>query len=71
MEDRCKLCWRRREEDSEYCLYHQKAYSNLKEAYRNWKKALNVEWNEFLKEISEKQESGKWSREVAVNLLKG
>ena len=59
-----------REENSEYCLYHQKAYMNLNEAYKTWKKALNVEWNEFLKEVSEKQESGRWVREIAVDLLK-
>lgn len=58
-----------REEDSEYCLYHYIAYKNLEEAYETWKKALDIEWNDFLRDASEKSETGIWAREVAVSLL--
>lgn len=71
MEDRCTLCREKREEDSRYCLYHQRALQNLEEAYEMWKKALNIEWTDFLKTVSEKPETGRWAREVAFNLLNG
>jgi len=68
--DRCRLCHRRIQPDSEYCEYHSAARDNLKEAYKNWRKALNMEWDEFLLEISGLRETGSWVLEVAVDLLR-
>ena len=69
MEDSCRLCRRRREEGSEYCVYHQQAFRNLEEAYSSWRRALNLGWEDFLKVVSEEQGTGRWACEVAVSLL--
>ncbi|MFQ6054233.1 MAG: hypothetical protein ACE5OO_08420 [Candidatus Bathyarchaeia archaeon] len=71
MEEKCLLCERRREEASRYCRYHQRAYLNLKEAFEQWKKALEIDWEGFLREVTENPETGDWAREVAAALLQG
>ena len=70
MEERCKLCARRREKGSDYCLYHQRAHAELQRAYVRWKRALAIERDEFLREISENPATGEWAREVAEDLLR-
>ena len=66
MADRCILC--RREKSSEgYCAYHSSALENLKVSYNRWKDALGMNWVDFLREVSEKPETGVWSREVALH----
>ncbi|KON30260.1 hypothetical protein AC482_04305 [miscellaneous Crenarchaeota group-15 archaeon DG-45] len=69
MEDRCGLCGRRREEASDYCAYHQRAYANLKEAFELWRKALDIDWMAFLDEVSRNPETGAWAAEVAGDLM--
>jgi len=67
---RCGLCHRRIQPDSEYCEYHSTSLDNLKEAYKNWRKSLNIEWDEFLMEVSELNETGSWVLDVAADLLR-
>jgi len=69
VEDRCKLCGRGRDEGSEYCPYHRRAYAKLRDAFERWRRALAIDWDEFLREISENPETGEWAREVAEDLL--
>lgn len=68
MQDRCTLCGRRRKGGSKYCLYHQRAYENLKEAFERWRQALDISWMEFLKEVAGNPETGEWAREMAEKL---
>jgi hypothetical protein len=68
-EDRCRLCWLRRGKDSEYCPFHLKALRNLEKAYDAWKRAVDIGWYEFLREVSRREETGPWAKEVAVDLL--
>ena len=65
----CSLCWRRREDGSEYCTYHLAAQKNLLKAFRDWQEALEIEWRDFLVAVVARQESGEWVREVAHHLL--
>lgn len=69
MEDGCKLCGRRRAEGSVYCPYHQRSYSVLREAFESWRRALDIDWPGFLREVSENAATGEWAREVAESLL--
>lgn len=71
MEDRCKLCGRRRAEGSGYCPYHQRAYANLREAFERWSRALDIDWTGFLREACENPGTGEWAREVAEDLAGG
>ncbi len=70
MEDDCSLCHRRRMENSEYCPHHQRAFTNLKEKFFSWEKALGIDWIEFLGRVSVMKETGVWAREVAAGQLK-
>ena len=69
MMDRCSLCHRGREEGSEYCPYHMLALKKLEEAYESWRKALEVEWHDFIGIVSERSETGVWAKDVALSLL--
>jgi len=64
------LCHRSIKPESEYCEYHSAARDNLVEAYECWKTALTMEWNEFLREVSELKETGSWVIEMTADLLR-
>jgi len=66
---RCRLCWRDAVEGEKYCIYHLEAYRRLREAYEDWREAMDLTWEEFLREVSENPETGEWAREVALSLL--
>ena len=65
----CPLCWRRRDDDSEYCTYHSSAQNSLLGAFRDWQEALEIEWRDFLVAVVARQESGEWVQDVARHLL--
>ena len=65
----CTLCWRRRKYGSEYCIYHRTAQENLLNAFRDWREALEIEWEDYLVAIVTRQESGDWVRDVAHHIL--
>lgn len=48
---------------------HQKAYENLLQKFRMWERALNIDWNGYLKEVSKNPLTGKWAKDMAENLL--
>ena len=68
---KCKVCSReaQMQPESEYCERHQKAYENIQRKFEGWKKALNIEWEEYLNEIAKSPLTGIWAKEVAENLL--
>ena len=66
---KCKLCGRENGSQSDFCEPHKKAYRNIRQKFEVWKKALNIEWKEYLKEIAENPLTGAWAKEVAANLL--
>ncbi|MBS7619840.1 hypothetical protein KEJ21_04245 [Candidatus Bathyarchaeota archaeon] len=69
MRNKCSICDREKESGSDLCYRHEKAYKNLKKVYIKWKKAVNIDWNEYLKEVIEIPETGTWVKEVALNLI--
>ena len=69
MEDRCPLCWRRRAEGAELCEYHQRAHLNLENALEHWQTGLKIGRREYLRQVSSKDETGEWAKEVARYLL--
>jgi len=66
---KCKVCNREAQSQSEFCELHEKAYQNIREKFEVWKKASDLEWKEYLKEIAKNPLTGIWAREVAENLL--
>lgn len=65
----CKICQRKREENSEYCSFHQKAYNNLQKTFKLWSHALNINWLTYLREVSVNPATGDWAKEVAEEIL--
>ena len=66
---KCKLCGKETEFQSGFCEFHEKAYRNIRQKFEVWKKTLNIEWKEYLKEIAENPLTGVWAKEVAASLL--
>ncbi|MBD3405796.1 MAG: hypothetical protein GF411_06660 [Candidatus Lokiarchaeota archaeon] len=60
----CPVCGRPIIENGEYCKYHDEANSNLYSSYEEWKKALPISWIEYLIEVEERKETGKWVKEL-------
>jgi len=69
MKMKCPICGLNKEEGSDYCENHQTAYSNLKERYEDWKKAMDITWKEYLEKVIENENTGEWAREVAIHLI--
>ncbi|MFQ6075715.1 MAG: hypothetical protein ACE5Z5_06240 [Candidatus Bathyarchaeia archaeon] len=63
---RCAVCGRRAEE--EYCSIHKGAYKNVLRSYEEWKRAMDVGWEEYLKMLTENPNTGLWALEVCQHL---
>ena len=70
MERECPVCKRRASEGEVLCSYHQRAYLSLREKYERWRKAKEITWEEYLKEVAINPNTGEWVREVAQYLNK-
>ena len=65
---KCKICGK--EAVSGYCELHERAYKNLMEKYEVWKKALDISWKDYLREVAKNAYTGSWVKEVAEQLMK-
>jgi hypothetical protein len=55
--------------ERDFCLLHLKAYENIVEKYEPWKKAKEISWGEYLREIQQNSLTGEWAKEVANYLI--
>jgi hypothetical protein len=65
---RCAICDRESSLDG-YCQFHARAHEHIRAKYKQWKKALNVPWKEYLSEIAKHPLSGEWVKEVAQHMM--
>lgn len=65
---KCRICDKEAASTS-YCMLHEKARQNLMEKFEAWKKALDLSWKDYLKEIIQNPLTGTRAREVAEALL--
>jgi len=65
---KCKIC--DKEAVNTYCELHEKAYRNLMEKYEVWKKALDISWKDYLREVAKNAYAGSLVKEVAEQLMK-
>ena len=42
---------------------------NLKETYKTWKKAMDIDWKKYLDAVRQNKNSGEWVLELCNNLL--
>lgn len=66
---KCKICARESNDKSVYCLNHNQAYLNLEEGFQKWRRALGVNWLEYLEKIKGNRSTGAWVCEVVVDIL--
>jgi len=66
---KCKICLREATRNN-YCELHGKAYENVVKKYDVWKRALEIDWKEYLSKIAENPLTGEWAKEVAQHLTK-
>jgi hypothetical protein len=68
---KCKLCGKeaQAQPQSQYCELHQEAYEKIKMKYEQWKQALSIDWQNYLKEIAQNPYAGAFAKDVAANLL--
>lgn len=66
---KCAVCPREALQDS-FCELHAKAYENVLKKYEFWKKALNISWEEYLREIAKNPFTGEWAKDVVEYLIK-
>ena len=64
----CKACGGKSGE-REFCPVHLKAFENVVEKYEVWRKALNITWEEYLREIEKHSLTGEWAKEVTAHML--
>ncbi len=64
---RCKIC--NEESTGEYCRVHSLAMENLKETYKTWKKAMDIDWKKYLDAVRQNKNSGEWVVELCEHLL--
>ena len=65
---KCEICGS--ESDAAFCTDHSKAFSQIRDGFQVWKKALGIDWEAYLHRISTNPNTGRWAREVAEHLLK-
>ncbi|MCW4053516.1 MAG: hypothetical protein NWE84_01165 [Candidatus Bathyarchaeota archaeon] len=46
-----------------------KAYENIVEKFKFWRRALTISWKEYLSEIEQNPLTGEWSKEIASYLI--
>jgi len=66
---KCSICQREALHNG-FCELHAKAYENIVKKYEFWKKALNISWKEYLREVAKNPFTGEWAKEVAEHLIK-
>jgi len=68
-EMKCVICSKETAK-KDYCKQHEKAYKHIIERYAEWKRALEISWEEYLSEINKNSLTGEWAKEVAQHLIK-
>jgi len=70
MSEQCSLCERRREPSSEFCNFHNAAFTNLENAYTIWTKGYggNLTREDYFLKIEKLEETGKAVKDVITHL---
>jgi len=63
----CEVCGRKAK--SRFCDRHEEAYNSILGTYEKWREAMDISWEDYLREIKENPYAGKWVKEVAERLL--
>ena len=67
----CTICGRVASDKTDFCRYHQEALDNLQSSFENWRKASGVSWEEYIEQLCQLDETGRWVHEVAEQIRSG
>ena len=65
----CPICGREAISDRKLCAYHSEALDKIREAYNEWERAMEIDWETYLVRLLDEESAGKWVREVVENLM--
>lgn len=65
----CSICSRESTSDSDLCEYHMAALAKLRDAFKEWERAMNIGWEDYLTLVSKTEGLGSWVREVANHII--
>lgn len=51
-------------------MWHKISYGRLVESFKYWRKAKDISWKDYLREVIDNPNSGNWVKEVASYILK-
>ncbi|MBS3793456.1 MAG: hypothetical protein KGY80_00970 [Candidatus Thorarchaeota archaeon] len=67
----CVICERDLSGQSNLCEYHLMAKKNIEKRYDDWKRALDIPYENYLQELCENDATGRWVKDVADAILAG
>ena len=66
---KCLVCGMHADEGG-LCFKHRAAAKSLEESYRYWREAFGISFEEYLKKVKERPETGAWVKELIDYVLK-
>lgn len=60
----CPICGRPVLDEGSFCEYHRVALEKLKDGFNEWKKALDLDWEQYLMHVYEVKGLGVWIQEM-------
>ncbi|MFC1755433.1 hypothetical protein ACFL96_18930 [Thermoproteota archaeon] len=69
---KCNLCTKEtRDDDSQFCWYHEESYKELEAGYNKWQYAYGeLDWLIYLEKVARRPETGVWVKECCALLKK-
>jgi hypothetical protein len=65
---KCNICSRDAQANG-YCPLHYRAYQTIVEKFKDWQRASDLSWSQYLAEIQKNSLTGVWAKEVAKHLI--
>ena len=59
----CPICGRNLRGER-FCEYHEMAFANIQSAFERWKSSAGVTWDEYLDQVLQLENTGRWIIEV-------
>ena len=69
---KCRICKRDAiEHNSGFCLYHNECITKIEADFEKWQQAYGeLNWQTYLQRLSERPETGNWTKECCYFLKK-
>ena len=65
------MCGRESAEKDILCGYHKEALNRLRIAFGDWKRAMEIGWDDYVNAVRQLEEAGTWVREVIDYITSG